>query len=73
MTQILHYADLEKLGHGSRWTIRRKFDAGLLPRPIDLGDGRPSWFADELEAHLRERAKPWQPEGSGPGKGGELV
>ena len=72
MSQILHYSDLEKLGHGSRWTIRRKIDAGILPQPVDFGDGRPAWFADEVEAHLRERAKPWHPVGDGPAERGEL-
>ena len=63
---FLYYHDLEARGHGSRWTVKRKVAAGILPPPRDLGDGRPRWFDDELDAHVRARATAWKPQGVGP-------
>ena len=45
------YADLDRLGEGSRWTIDRGVRDGTYPKP-DLYVGRhPRWLATSVNRH----------------------
>ena len=45
------YADLDRLGEGSRWTIDRGVRDGYYPKP-DFYIGRhPRWLASTIKAH----------------------
>ncbi len=51
MKRVNRYADLEKEGLGSRFTILRKVKAGDFPQPKVIL-GRPGWTNDVLEKYL---------------------